>query len=339
VRVKPLRERNQVSVAIWGSVLAAAVVLVSVNLGNLPFLHRGTTYYADFANADGLTSGADVRVEGITVGSVGSVAVQGDHVHVAFDVRSGIRLGGASRATIEVATVLGNLFLQIESAGPGRLAPGATIPVSRTVVPYSLLGALNAFGRFSQRTDIPRLQQSLRTLARTMAGIAPREARAALRGLARVSSTLAGKQQRVAEVLHAADAVVHTLDRNSGALVGLLVQGDEFLKLVERRHALVAGLLRDTARLGAQLRLLVARDGAQLGSLFRSLDTVTALLVKEQRQLQRSIVYLGQFGVNITNVTGAGPWLDLFTPTVVVPDNQIRDCGADPAAQQKPCGP
>ena len=150
-----MKERNQVSVAIWGTIIAAAVVLVSVNLGSLPFVNSTHTYYADFANADGLKSGDDVRVEGISAGSVESVKVEGDHVHVAFTLKSGIALGGTSRASIEVATVLGNLFMQVESAGPGRLGAGDTIPVSRTVVPYSLLGALNAFGKFSGDTDIP----------------------------------------------------------------------------------------------------------------------------------------------------------------------------------------
>lgn len=337
--MKAMRERNQVSVALWGTVLAAAVVLLSVNLSRLPFVNSTNTYYANFANADGLKSGDDVRVEGISVGSVDSVTVQGDHVHVAFDVKSGIELGNASRASIEVATVLGNLFMQVESAGQGRLAESATIPLARTAVPYSLLGALNAFGEFSAKTDIPKLQDSLRTLATTIGGIAPTDVKAALRGLAAVSTTLAAKQRQVSDILHAADSIVTTLNQNSGALVGLLMQGDEFLRLVEQRHALITQLLRDTARLGTQLKALMARNGAQLTSLIGNLDAVTAVLVREKKQLQNAIVNLGQFGINITNVTGAGPWLDLLTPTVVVPDNQIAGCGATPATKKKPCSP
>jgi phospholipid/cholesterol/gamma-HCH transport system substrate-binding protein len=335
--MKPLRERNQVSVAIWGTLLAAAVVLLSVNLGNLPFVNPKTTYYADFANADGLKGGDDVRVEGISVGTVESVKVQGDHVHVAFKIKKGIALGRDSRASIEVATVLGNLFMQVESAGPGHLQGGATIPVARTVVPYSLLGALNAFGEFSQKTNVPKLEDSLQTLARTISGIAPKDAKAALRGLADVSSTLAGKQDEITQILRAADSIVATLNKNSGALVSLLAQGDQFLRLVEARRDIISELLRDTARLGAQLRSLMSHDSARLGSLLRSLDTVSALLARQKRQLQQAVVNLGQFGVNITNATGSGPWLDLLSATVVVPDNQIAGCGANPDAQKKPC--
>jgi phospholipid/cholesterol/gamma-HCH transport system substrate-binding protein len=337
--LKPLRERNQVAVAIWGTLLVAAIVLLSVNLGNLPFVNSTDTYYANFASADGLKGGDDVRVEGISVGKVESVRVQDDHVHVGFSVKSGVHLGGASRASIEVATVLGNLFMQVESAGPGSLHPGTTIPVSRTVVPFSLLEALNAFGEFSEKTDIPTLQKSLQTLATTISGIAPTDVKAALRGLADVSRTLASKQDQVSQILQAADAIVNTLNKNSGAVVGLLVQGDEFLRLVEQRHELIGQLLRDTARLGTQLKSLIDRNGGQLTSLLANLDTVTATLAKEKRQLQNAIVYLGQFGENITNVTGAGPWLDLLTPTAVIPDNQIKGCGTNPASKKKPCSP
>jgi phospholipid/cholesterol/gamma-HCH transport system substrate-binding protein len=339
IRVKPMRERNQVAVAIWGTVLAAAVVLLAMNLGRLPFVNPTSTYYADFANADGLKSGDEVRVQGISVGSVDAVEVQGDHVHVQFELKSDIALGRTTAASIEVATVLGNLFMQLESAGPGRLAENSTIPVARTVVPYTLLGALDAFGEFSQKTDLPTLQKSLRTLSTTISGVAPKDVKAALHGLADVSSTLASKQREVSDVLQAADSIVQTLNRNSGALVGLLVQGDEFLKLVEQRHAVITQLLRDTAALGTQLKVLMARDGAQLTGLLRNLDAVTGVLVKEKGQLQKAVRTLGQFGVNVTNVTGGGPWLDLLTPTVVVPDNQIAACGPNPATQKKPCSP
>lgn len=339
MHIKPMRERNQVMVAIWGTLLAVAVVLVSINLDKLPGVNPTNTYYADFANADGLKSGDDVRVEGISVGEVESVDVQGDHVHVEFTAKAGVKLGAATGASIEVATVLGNLFMQIESRGPGTLADDATIPLERTVVPYSLLGALNAVGNFSQKTDLPTLRDSLKTLATTISGVAPKDVKAALNGLADVSSTLASKQNEISEILTAANSVVKTLDQNSGALVGLLMQGDEFLQLVRERHDVISQLLRDTARLGAQLERLMARNGAQLATLLANLDSVTAVLAKEKAQLERAIVNLGQFSVNITNVGGSGPWVDLLTPTAVIPDNQIVGCGKNPATQTKPCSP
>jgi phospholipid/cholesterol/gamma-HCH transport system substrate-binding protein len=339
LRLKPMRDRNQVSVAIWGTVLAVAGVLVAVNLDRIPGVNPTHSYYADFANADGLKSGDDVRVEGISVGSVNSVAVQRDHVHVGFSVQSDLALGAASRASIEVATVLGNVFMQVESHGPGPLAENDTIPVSRTVVPYSLLGALESFGQFSKKTDLPTLRKSLSTLATTISGIAPNDVKAALNGLSSLSTTLAGKQREISSILTAADSIVKTLNQNSGALVSLLVQGDEFLRLIQQRHDAISQLLRDTARLGKSLTQLMQRNSKQLTTLLANLDAVTGVLAKEKAHLQAAIVNLGQFSINFTNVGGSGPWLDLLTPTTVVPDNQIVGCGKNPAAQKKPCNP
>lgn len=337
--MKPMRDRNQAVVAIVGTLGALALILVSLNLDKLPFIHSTTTYHADFANADGLSSGDDVRVEGISVGEVTSVKVEGAHVDVAFTVRSGLALGGSSRASIEVATVLGNLFMQVESAGPGRLAPGATIPVSRTVVAYSLLEALDQAGEFTNRTDLPTLQKSLHTLAETVDGISSQDVKSALQGLATISSTLAAKQDDITSVLQSANTIVNTLNTHSGELVGLLVDGDQFLQLIESRHQLISQLLTDTAALGTQLSALFDRNGKQLSSLLTNLDSVTAVLRKEQGQLEQAIIALGQFSKNIANSTGSGPFLDLLTPTAVVPDNQIVGCGTHPATQKQPCSP
>lgn len=338
--IKPMRERNQVTVAVVGTLLLAAVLLVAVNLNSLPFLNPTHTYYADFADANGLKSGDDVRVEGVSVGSVESVGVQGDHVHVAFTVRSSLRLGDQSRASIEIATVLGNLFMQVESAGSGRLSSGATIPTSRTAVPYTLLGALNTLGTFAQDTDLGKLRTSLSLLSQNLAGVSPGQAGTALTGLAALARTVADKQSEISAILNQADAVVGTLNRNSGALVALLTQGDEFLRLIQDRSLVIGQLLQDTARLGTELRDLMTRDGAQLGRLLTNLDSVTAVLAKEKAQLQRAVVNLGQFSVNIANATGAGPWADLLVPVGVRPDSVIAGCGPDVASipsGQKPC--
>ncbi|HZY76559.1 MAG TPA: MCE family protein [Jatrophihabitantaceae bacterium] len=323
--------------ALVGTVLVAAVVLASLNLDKLPFVHRTVTYHAQFANADGLRPGDDVRVEGISVGKVNAVKVEGSHVRVDFTVRSGLHLGGASSASIEVATVLGDLFMQVVSGGPGTLPSGGTIPVSRTTVPYTLLDAFDQVGEFGDQTDLPALRTSLRTVAATLQGIAPDDARAALNGLADVSQTLAGKQQQISRILTAAASITDTLNNNSAALVQVLGQSNEFLALLRRRQQVIDSLLRHTVQLGRQLRELIDRNGAQLQPLLSNLDKVGQVLAADKQQLQQAVVNLGSFSVNIANATGSGPWLDLLSPVAVTPDNVIVGCGPQPDSKSGPC--
>lgn len=335
--MKAMKERNQIAVAVVGTVLVIVFVLLSMNLGKIGFLNPSHTYHAELANADGLKSGDDVRVEGVSVGKVRRVAVAGDRVRVDFTVRSGLKLGDESSATVEVATVLGNLFMQVESAGSGTLRPGGTIPLARTTVPYTLIGALNQFGTFAQHTDLDQLRASLHTLAQTVSGISPKDADAALSGLSSIAQTVAGKQQQIQQLLSATDSITSTLNSRSSALVSLLGQGDQFLQLLQQRSAVIDQLLADTARLGSQLSVLMTRNGAQFSALLRNLDSVTSVLAAEKSQLQAAVRVLGDFSVNVANATGAGPWLDILSPVSVIPDNQIKACGPHPTGKA-PCG-
>jgi phospholipid/cholesterol/gamma-HCH transport system substrate-binding protein len=335
MRVKPLHERDQSVVAIVGTILIALVVLLAMNLGNVPFLHPQTGYAADFASADGIKAGDDVRVAGITVGSITSVKVAGDHVHVKFQVRRGLEFGGQSRASIEIATVLGQQFLQVTSQGAGRLAHGATIPVSRTTVPYTLLDALGRFGENTAKTNLPQLKTALDTLAGTLDGIAPADARATLSGLSKLASTVASRQDEIASLLTEARQVTDTLNDHSGDLIALIADSDTFLQLLQQRHDVIARLLADTASLGTQVSQLIRRNGAHLQSLLDNLNTITGVLAQDKQQLAEAVRTLGAFSKNIANATGSGPWLDLFTPVLFEPDNLIKACGTAPKPE---CG-
>jgi phospholipid/cholesterol/gamma-HCH transport system substrate-binding protein len=210
--------------------------------------------------------------------------------------------------------------------------------VSRTSVPYNLVSAFQQFAKFGNAVDKQQLTESLTTLARSVSSISPAMARKAVQGLASMATTLAAKQQQVSEILTSANRITNTLNSNSTALTQLLLDGDAFLQLVQQRHDLIVELLRDTAKLGAQLDALVRTNGAHLSGLIANLDSVSALLEREKAQLQQAVVVLGQFSVNIANVTGAGPWLDLLLPNSAIPDNMIKACGAHPDASKRPCG-
>ncbi|HEV7193128.1 MAG TPA: MCE family protein [Jatrophihabitantaceae bacterium] len=329
--MKAMQERDQAMVAIVGTIVGALLVLLSMNLRHLPLLSSpGTTYRAEFANSGGMTSGADVRVAGISVGSVKSVKVAGDHVEVRFTVRKGVRLGSTSGASIEIATVLGELFMQVESAGPGRLLPGSPIPVARTTVPYTLLDAFGALGQNTKQTDLPTLRRSLDQLAATVNATSPADVSATLTGLSRMAQAVASRQDEVTALLRDAGQVAKTLATNGGALVSLLSDGDTFLQLLVQRHAAINQLLVDTARLGAELRSLITQNGAQLTPLLTNLATVSGVLASDKAQLEQSIKSVGQFSTNIANVTGSGPWIDLLLPAVLEPDNVIAACGMHP---------
>ncbi|MDP9116593.1 MAG: MCE family protein [Actinomycetota bacterium] len=325
------RRRDPAVLAIVITLIGAVVVLLAINLARLPFVHPKTSYSADFANTGGLQTGDDVRVAGISVGAVTSIKLEGTHVKVDFTVKKGLKLGGTSGATVEIATVLGALFLQVESAGPGTLASGATIPLSRTTVPYTLLDAFNGIGEATINTNQPNFRASLTDLAATLQGIRPADVTATLKGVTAISTALSSRQKEIGTLLSDALNIVSTLNSKRGDLVKLLANSGVLLQLFNDRATVITTLLHDTATLGQQISSLVSKNGGVLAATLANLSKVTAVLTNDRNQLQASVTTLGEFSTNIANVAGSGPWLDLLLPTGFLPDNLITACGKTPA--------
>jgi len=74
----PFRERNPVPIGIIGVTAILLAMLLSFNANALPFIGGGATYHADFSDAGGLKSGDDVRIAGVKVGKVTSLALDGN---------------------------------------------------------------------------------------------------------------------------------------------------------------------------------------------------------------------------------------------------------------------
>ncbi len=330
-----LRTRDKVAVAVVVTALSVVALLASLNLQRFPLIGTPmSNYHAEFSEAAGLTKGVEVRVAGISVGEVQHVRVAGDRVVVDFTVEKSIKLGGASTASVEVATVLGNLFLQVHSSGPGRLSAGATIPLERTAVPYSLVSVLEDLGKVAREVDVKQLEASFNELALTLGGTSAADVTAALTGITRISRTLADHKDELAALITDTQKTVDLLNSKSAQLIRVLADGGAFLRLVQQRRDLISNMLAHTTAMSVAVSKLIDKNGAKLHDLFQQLQTVGRVLANNKETLGRSMALLGQFSTNITNATGSGPWIDLMLP-LFLPDNVIKACGADP---QPGCG-
>jgi virulence factor Mce-like protein len=119
----------------------AGVVLVAGAVVVVDFLKGPSTYRinAVYTSAPGLFPGAAVDVLGVPVGTVTSVKNVGDRVEVGMAVHSTTRIPSSVVAALVAPQVLGqpDVALNPGYTGGPYLAPGATIPESRTSVPIS----------------------------------------------------------------------------------------------------------------------------------------------------------------------------------------------------------
>jgi phospholipid/cholesterol/gamma-HCH transport system substrate-binding protein len=114
-------------------VLAAVIFILGVRFfEDLP-LFRGTyTLHTTFANANGLTKGNAVRVNGVRVGAVDDVDLdaQANRVHVEFHVDRAVAVTQGSQASLGGIAALASIHLNVHP-GPAsnpRVEEGGVIP-------------------------------------------------------------------------------------------------------------------------------------------------------------------------------------------------------------------
>jgi len=307
----PFRERNPVVVGALSIAFIAASILMAFRAGDLPLIGGGDTYYAAFTESGGLKPNDEVRVAGVRVGKVDSVELDDGHVRVAFKVERGVDLGKETNAAIKVKTLLGAMYLSLESAGDGELEKGDEIPVDRTSSPYDVVEAFSGLADTSSRIDTEQLKASLNTLT-DLTRNTPDEFQAALEGMSALSQNIAARDEQVNSLLKNLRKVSGVLGDRDQDIIGLMQDADIlFRALVERRDA-VHNLLVSTSRLSTELSGLVRDTRADLKPALTNLDTVVNVLLKNQDNLDQSLRLMAPFYRVFANTLGTGPWFDTY---------------------------
>ena len=307
----PFRERNPVVIGAVSLAVIALMILGAFRAQDLPLIGGGDTYYAAFSESGGLKANDEVRIAGVRVGKVESVALEGDHVKVTFRVDTPSAFGEDTRAAIKVKTLLGAMYLSLEPAGEGQLAEGSEIPVDRTSSPYDVVDAFSGLAQTSERIDTDRLAKSLTTLA-DLTRSTPEEFRGALRGVSALSSNIAARDEQINTLLQNLKRVSGVLHERDGDIVGLMKDSDVLFRALVARREAVHNLLVSTSRLSTELTTLVKQSRADLKPALEHLDNVVAVLNKNEDNLDNSLRLMAPFYRVFANTLGTGPWFDTY---------------------------
>jgi phospholipid/cholesterol/gamma-HCH transport system substrate-binding protein len=320
---KPISERNPITVAIAGLAILAVIAVLVYFSGSLPFIGGGTGYTAYFAEAAGLQSGNEVRIAGVTVGSVTGVSLDGNKVAVTFTVKNAW-VGNRTTAAIEIKTLLGDKYLAIDPLGSAPQNPGLPIPLSRTASPYDVTQAFSGIGQQISQINTAELARSLQTLSDAFATTPP-YVRSALRGLASLSSAVASRQAELSSLLTGARQVTGTLAGEDARFAALLGDGNLLLAELRQRQSAISAMLTDTRELAAEVSGLVSDDQAELAPALQALNQVTSVLEANQSNLRQALALAGPYYRLLGNALGNGRWFDTYLCGLIThtdaPDN------------------
>lgn len=308
--MKSFNERNPVTVGVVGIVAIVVVTLGVFYWQKLPFVNTGTTYHADFTEAAGLKSGDDVTVAGVKVGTVSSVRLDGTHVRIDFKVDS-TWVGNQSTVAIKIKTLLGQKYLAVDPLGTHSQDAGRTIPESRTSSPFDVTTALQGLGGRLSEINTTQLAQSFTALADAFRNT-PASVHASLQGIARLSQTVASRDQALSHLVQNTQQITQVLADDNPQIQGLLRDGNLLLQELQRRSAAITALFQGTQELGRQLTGLVDDNNASLHPALTQLERVTTILQNNQANLQNALHLLGPYYSLLNDSVGSGPWLDTY---------------------------
>ncbi|WP_406111406.1 MCE family protein [Streptomyces sp. NBC_01003] len=312
----PFRERNPVVIGAVGLTVLALLALAAFNADSLPLIGDGETYSAAFSEAGGLKPGDEVRIAGVKVGKVEDVDLDGGHVKVTFKIKGDPGFGTGTGAAIRVKTILGAKYLALTPKGPGQLPPGSEIPLKRTVSAYDVVQAFSDLTTTTEKVDTDRLATALDTLSTTFQD-SPAEVRASIKGLSRISRTVASRDQALGELLDHANGVTGVLAERSEDFSALVKDGDKLFQEISKRRKAIHKLLKSSVALGIELSGLVDDNDKEIGPALKGLNRVVRMLERNQASLDRSVKLLAPYVRVFSNTLGNGRWFDSYVQNLV----------------------
>ncbi|MEV6768747.1 MlaD family protein [Nocardia sp. NPDC051030] len=136
--------RVAVKLAVFVAVIALLMAGVVQALSR-PVAGATDTLAAIFTDVNGLKSGDDVRMYGVQVGKVTSIALSGNQARVRFTVQRDRPVYQASTFAIRFQTLAGQRYIDVRQPDrPGPLlVPGATIGTDRTAGSFDITALFN----------------------------------------------------------------------------------------------------------------------------------------------------------------------------------------------------
>ena len=270
-----------------------ATVVLALTLSNGGFGSRDE-YKAVFTDVTGVAKGDDVRIAGVSVGSVSGVEVaQKDKALVTFKVNQDVQLTQNTTATLRFRNLVGQRYLSLAQGSEGdtaQLKPGSTIPLDRTQEALDLNVLLNGFKPVFEALNPEDTNKLAFEIVQTLQGEAG-NVQSLLGRVSSLTNTLAGRDQLIGDVVDNLSEVLDMLGDRDDELTNTISTLREFVGGLkkDRKDILnsldsVSELTEETASLLVDGRPLIRDDIKQLRRLTKNLSEKKTL-----RQLEGSL--------------------------------------------------
>jgi phospholipid/cholesterol/gamma-HCH transport system substrate-binding protein len=304
---------DAIKLGIFILVTTVATGMLAVTIGNLSF-GATKTFKAVFSDATGVTSGDDIRIAGVKVGTVQDVAVHDrTQAVVSFEVEDSTAITQSTHATIRYRNLVGQRYIALtEGVGqPGSMTEGQTIPLARTTPALDLTVLFNGFKPLFQAlspADINKLAYELIQVFQgeggTLEGL--------LRRTASVTNTLADRDDVIGALISNLNRTLETLGARDDQLSDLVVQLRKFVGGLSQDREAILGSLDQVSALSVQAADLVTGIRAPLAADIKELRDVAGNINRNRAEVDRALKVLPIKLEKVGRTAIYGSWFNFY---------------------------
>lgn len=261
-------KRFAVPAVIFALVIAAGVWMFTGDSGT-------KTLVAQFPRTVSLYEGSDVRVLGVSVGTVEKITPSGTDVVVRMEYDDDIKLPEDAQAVIVAPSIVGDRYVQITPvyAGGDPLDDGATLAAENTSVPL----------------ELDQIYSSLNDLNVAL-GPEGANKNGALTDLLEVTAeNFSGQGEQFNETIANFSQLTQTLDDNKEELFGSAAQLEAFISTLAQNDATVRSFNQSLSDVSTMLDGEKEELSASLKNLSIALGEVTTFVKDNKASLSRNI--------------------------------------------------
>jgi phospholipid/cholesterol/gamma-HCH transport system substrate-binding protein len=307
--MRTLEGSNRVRNGLMGIIILVIVIGVGQSFASVPMLFATPTYYAQFSDTGGITVGDKVRIAGVDIGLVRSMAIEGDKVLIGYSL-AGTQIGTQSRAAIRTDTILGRRNIEIEPRGTDPLRANGILPLGQTTTPYQIYDAFFDVTKAASEWDTQTVKRSLNVLSETIDQTYPHLS-AALDGVARFSDTIGKRDDQIKQLLANANKIAGVLGNRSEQINQLLVNAQTLLGEINARGQAIDLLLERVGAFSEQVKGFID-DNPNLNHVLEQLREVSDVLRERKFDLMDTLTTVANFAASLGEAIASGPFFKVM---------------------------
>jgi phospholipid/cholesterol/gamma-HCH transport system substrate-binding protein len=262
-----------------------------------------------------------VKVAGVAVGKVtGIELVDAEHARVTFRANRNQKITTHTFAVVRYANLLGQRYLALtqDQSGGAVLAPGATIPQSRTAPALSLTDLFNGFRPLFSALTPQEVNQLSQDIIDVLQGQTSRIEDLIAR-TADLTQNLADRDQTFAQVVDSLSQLLGTVAQHDQQLAGVVTSLHQLTSVLHEDGAAILGSVSGVDRLiGSMATLFEKLENHSLPADVADAASLTKLLASNTTTVEQLVSGFASAFQTFARVSQNGNWINVYACNVFV---------------------